>query len=187
MAFPWYLNGWETDMDMTRRGFLKFLAAIPAVAVVAAVPSVVAEVLTLDVDKAIGEDELADFYLDFDGTRLSVRSLITQVADPVPIQLYPGYHTAYMPRPIDSSLRFMSTMRAATYVRSWMDDIHSAFPYVPRQCVVLQRTGSRLSPIARLTGMFPKSVSAELLTPNFATSNIELGFSTVTFDTKEIA
>lgn len=77
-------------------------------------------------------------------------------------------------------------MRAAEYVRSWMDSLHLGQPYLPRQCVILERTGSRLSKIAGLTGVFPKSVSAELLT-QCAVSNIELGFASVTFDPKEIA
>ena len=77
-------------MEMTRRGFLKFLASVPAVAIVAAVPTAVAEIL-IDVPKVAEADELADFYLDFDGTRLPVRSMVTHVADPVTFQLWCGH------------------------------------------------------------------------------------------------
>lgn len=178
-------------MEMTRRGFLKFLTALPAITIVnvpISTAEVAAEVPTSTPVAAPTPAYLegpAEFYLSFSDTLLPVNYLVVTHADPIAV--WSDYSTLpiLVPSSAPALFRFASSMQSYSYIRQWIDEMQSSF-FSCRVCEarsadVLQRVGSRLVPIAKLDGVFPSSVEGRFHAEN-VTCEIELGFSHIGLD-----
>ena len=170
-------------MGMTRRGFLKFLTSIPAVAVIASVPEAVANLIVEQPATLSEEEELAHFYIGFpDGIRIPVKHLIPAVPEPTPFQILGGYMPAYAPTQRYATLSFATNLRGGRYIQTWMDEVRGQMRHVFRDCVVYEHTAGGLSPIATLRSVYPSEVEATLGTFG-ADVNISLIFQAVVLST----
>lgn len=148
-------------MEMTRRGFLKFLTSIPAVAVIAAVPEAVANLIVEHPVLEIPEDEFAHFYIGLpDGTRLPVRYLMQHVPEPTPVHLHGVLTPTYAPAQRSSTLSFATSLSGGMRVQAWMEEVRGSTHVAFRDCIIYEYRDSRLLPIATLRSVYPSSIES---------------------------
>lgn len=148
-------------MEMTRRGFLKFLTSIPAVAVIASMPEAVADLIVEQPLIDIPEDEFARFYIGLpDGTRLPVRYLTQHAPEPVPVRLHGVLTPTYAPTQRSSTLSFATSLQGGKCVQAWMEEVRGSMHIAFRDCQLYEYSNSRLLPIATLRSVYPSSIES---------------------------
>ena len=159
-------------MEMTRRGFLKFLGSLPAVALVATAPTLLAAVLEPEAER-LEFDVDSNLLLGFsDGTLVPVLNLIPSMQEPEPVALVGGA-TLYAPARTTVKIRFDTGLRSAMYLRNQMDRAFHVSSRQLQDCIVYARAGTKLEPIAKLFSLYVSDISAMLMS-EYQTVSVEI-------------